>query len=58
MKLTTIALAMTLALPSTYAFAKGGMGGMGMHASHAFSAAGRIASRRGMLPGIVYSHCA
>jgi hypothetical protein len=42
MKLTTIALAMTLALPSTYAFAKGGMG---MHASHAFSAAGRIASR-------------
>lgn len=45
MKLTTIALAITLALPSTYAFARGGMGGMGMHASHAFSAAGRIANR-------------
>ena len=45
MKLTTIALAMTFALPSTYALAKGGMSGMSMHASHSFSTAGRIANR-------------
>ena len=45
MKLTTIALAITFALPSTYALAKGGTGGMGMHASHSFSTAGRIANR-------------
>ena len=45
MKLTTIALAITFALPSTYALARGGMG---MHASHSFSmggAAGRVANR-------------
>ena len=45
MKLTTIALAITFALPSTYALAKGGMSGMGMHASHSFSPAARVANR-------------
>jgi hypothetical protein len=45
MKLTTIALAITFALPSTYALAKGGMSGMGMHATHSFSTAGRVANR-------------
>jgi hypothetical protein len=45
MKLTTIALAITFALPSTYALAKGGMSGMSMHASHSFNTAGRIANR-------------
>jgi hypothetical protein len=40
MKITTIALAITFALPSTYALAKGGMSGMGMHATHSFRTAG------------------
>ena len=47
MKLTTIALAILFALPSTYALARGGMS-MGTHAAHSFStggAAGRIANR-------------
>jgi hypothetical protein len=43
MKLTTIALAIAFALPSTYALARGGMS-MGSHVSHSF-ASGRIASR-------------
>jgi hypothetical protein len=45
MKLRTIALAITFALPSTYALAKGGMSGISMQASHSLSAAGRIANR-------------
>jgi hypothetical protein len=48
MKLTTIALAIAFALPSTYALARGGMsmGGMSMgsHVGHPF-ASGRIANR-------------
>ena len=46
MKLTTIALAIAFALPSTYALARGGMS-MGSHVSHSFpsGASGRIASR-------------
>jgi hypothetical protein len=49
MKLTTIALAIACALPSTFALARGGMGmGMGGHFGHSFAAtraAGRIANR-------------
>jgi hypothetical protein len=52
MKLTTIALAIAFALPSTFALARGGMarGGMSMgsHVSRSFegtAAAGRIANR-------------
>jgi hypothetical protein len=49
MKLTTIALAIAFALPSSFALARGGMGmGMGSHFSHSFTgagAAGRIANR-------------
>jgi hypothetical protein len=47
MKLTTIALAIAFALPSTFAFARGGMS-FGSHGAHAFNtvgAAGRIATR-------------
>ena len=47
MKLTTIALAIAFALPSTFAFARGGMG-MGSHVSRSFGgtgAAGRIANK-------------
>jgi len=47
MKLTTIALAIAFALPSTFALARGGMS-FGSHGARAFSsvgAAGRIATR-------------
>jgi hypothetical protein len=47
MKLTTIALAIALALPSTFAFARGGMS-FGSHGARAFGtvgAAGRIATK-------------
>ena len=47
MKITTIALAIALTLPSTFAFARGGMS-MGSHYAHPFAtvdAAGRIATR-------------
>jgi hypothetical protein len=47
MKLTTIALAIALALPSTFALARGGMS-MGGHFSRSFGgtgAAGRIANK-------------
>ena len=47
MKLTTIALAIAFALPSTFALARGGMS-MGSHMSHSFGgtgAAGRIANK-------------
>jgi hypothetical protein len=48
MKLTTIALAIAFALPSTFALARGGMKMGGSHFSHSFAAtgaAGRIANR-------------
>ena len=47
MNITTIALAIALTLPSTFAFARGGMS-MGSHVTRPFStvgAAGRIATR-------------
>jgi hypothetical protein len=47
MKLTTIALAIAFALPSTFALARGGMS-VGSHVTRPFStggAAGRIANR-------------
>jgi len=47
LKLTTIALAIAFALPSTFALARGGMS-MGGHFSHSFAApgaAGRIANK-------------
>jgi hypothetical protein len=54
MRLTTIALVIAFALPSSFALARGGMGmarggmSMGGHVSHSFegtAAAGRIANR-------------
>ena len=47
MKLTTIALAIAFALPSTFALARGGMS-MGSHVTRSFGgagAAGRIANK-------------
>jgi hypothetical protein len=47
MKLTTVALAIAFALPSTFALARGGMH-IGTHTAHLFSnpvGAGRIANR-------------
>jgi hypothetical protein len=48
MKITTIALALAFALPSTFALARGGMS-TGMHATHpvgsTVGAAGRIAKK-------------
>jgi hypothetical protein len=45
MKLTTIALAIAFALPSTYALARGGHGGGGHVSSFNGSTVGRIANR-------------
>ena len=44
MKLTTIALAIALALPSTFALARGGIS-IGSHVTRPFGAASRIANR-------------